>query len=94
MLGKLIEWSARNVFIVILATLGLVGGGIYAVKHTPLDALPDLSDVQVIIYTPYAGQAPKVVDEHRRADDVDVPVPVRRAERHEGSVEGRHDLPP
>ena len=63
MLGKLIEWSARNVFIVILATLGLVGGGIYAVKHTPLDALPDLSDVQVIIYTPYAGQAPQVVED-------------------------------
>ena len=63
MLGKLIEWSARNVFIVLLATLALIGGGIYAVKKTPLDALPDLSDVQVIVYTPYAGQAPKVVED-------------------------------
>ena len=63
MLGKLIEWSARNVFLVLLATLGLVGGGIYAVKHTPLDALPDLSDVQVIVYTPYVGQAPQVVED-------------------------------
>ena len=63
MLGKLIEWSARNAFIVLLVTLGLVGGGIYAVKHTPLDALPDLSDVQVIVYTPYAGQAPQVVED-------------------------------
>ncbi|PKO87270.1 MAG: CusA/CzcA family heavy metal efflux RND transporter [Betaproteobacteria bacterium HGW-Betaproteobacteria-10] len=63
MLGKLIEWSARNAFIVLLITFGLVGGGIYAVKHTPLDALPDLSDVQVIIYTPYAGQAPQVVED-------------------------------
>jgi len=63
MLGKLIEWSARNVFIVLLATLGLIAGGIYAVKHTPLDALPDLSDVQVIVYTPYAGQAPQVVED-------------------------------
>ena len=63
MLGKLIEWSARNVFIVVLATLALIGGGIYAVKKTPLDALPDLSDVQVIVYTPYAGQAPKVVED-------------------------------
>ncbi len=63
MLGKLIEWSARNVFLVLLATLGLIGGGIYAVKHTPLDALPDLSDVQVIVYTPYAGQAPQVVED-------------------------------
>jgi Cu/Ag efflux pump CusA len=50
MLGKLIEWSARNVFIVLLATLALIGGGIYAVKKTPLDALPDLSDVQVIVH--------------------------------------------
>ncbi len=41
MLGKLIEWSARNVFIVLLATLALIGGGIYAVKKTPLDALPE-----------------------------------------------------
>lgn len=63
MLGKLIEWSARNAVIVLLVTLGLIGGGIYAVKHTPLDALPDLSDIQVIVYTPYAGQAPQVVED-------------------------------
>ena len=63
MLNRLIEWSARNVFLVLLATLVVVGGGIYAVKKTPLDALPDLSDVQVIVYTPYAGQAPKVVED-------------------------------
>ena len=63
MLDKLIEWSARNAFLVLLASLLLVGGGIYAVKNTPLDALPDLSDVQVIIYTPYAGQAPQVVED-------------------------------
>ena len=63
MLDRLIEWSARNVFIVLLATLAVVAGGVYAVKQTPLDALPDLSDVQVIIYTPYSGQAPKVVED-------------------------------
>jgi Cu(I)/Ag(I) efflux system membrane protein CusA/SilA len=63
MLGRVIEWSARNVFLVILATLGLLGGGLYALKKTPLDALPDLSDVQVIIYAPYAGQAPQVVED-------------------------------
>ncbi|MBR0568783.1 efflux RND transporter permease subunit [Azoarcus sp. L1K30] len=63
MLDRLIDWSVRNVFLVILATLAVVGGGIYAVKQTPLDALPDLSDVQVIVYTPYAGQAPKVVED-------------------------------
>ncbi len=63
MLDKLIEWSARNAFLVLLASLLLVGGGIYAVKKTPLDALPDLSDVQVIIYTPFGGQAPQVVED-------------------------------
>ncbi|WP_227817140.1 efflux RND transporter permease subunit [Nitrogeniibacter aestuarii] len=63
MLNRLIEWSARNVALVLLATLAVVAGGIYAVKHTPLDALPDLSDVQVIIYTPYNGQAPQVVED-------------------------------
>jgi Cu(I)/Ag(I) efflux system membrane protein CusA/SilA len=63
MLDRLIEWSARNVFLVLLATIAVVAGGIYAVKKTPLDALPDLSDVQVIVYTPYAGQAPQVVED-------------------------------
>jgi Cu(I)/Ag(I) efflux system membrane protein CusA/SilA len=51
LLDRVIDWSARNVFLVLLATLFLIGGGLYAVKHTPLDALPDLSDVQVIVYT-------------------------------------------
>ena len=63
MLGRIIEWSARNVFLVLLATLFVVGAGIYAVLHTPLDAMPDLSDVQVIIYTEYPGQAPQVVED-------------------------------
>ncbi|TVO59712.1 efflux RND transporter permease subunit [Denitromonas halophila] len=63
MLDRLIDWSARNVFLVLLATVAVLAGGVYAVKQTPLDALPDLSDVQVIIYTPYAGQAPKVVED-------------------------------
>ncbi|MBZ0097173.1 MAG: efflux RND transporter permease subunit [Sulfuricella sp.] len=63
MLNRLIEWSARNVFLVLLATLAIIGGGIYAVLRTPLDALPDLSDAQVIIYTEYSGQAPQVVED-------------------------------
>ncbi len=57
MLAKIIEWSVRNVFLVLLATLIIIGAGIYAVMKTPLDALPDLSDVQVIVYTEYPGQA-------------------------------------
>ncbi|HYE36921.1 efflux RND transporter permease subunit [Methylocaldum sp.] len=63
MLGRLIEWSARNVFLVLLATVFIVFAGIYAVAKTPLDALPDLSDAQVIVYTEYPGQAPQVVED-------------------------------
>ena len=63
MLDRIIEWSARNRFLVVLATVFIVLGGIYAVLKTPLDALPDLSDVQVIIYTEYSGQAPQVVED-------------------------------
>jgi copper/silver efflux system protein len=63
MLARTIEWSARNTFLVLLGTAFMIGLGIYAVKHTPLDAIPDLSDVQVIIYTEYPGQAPQVVED-------------------------------
>jgi copper/silver efflux system protein len=63
MLGRIIEWSARNVFLVLLGTAFVIGWGVYAVIRTPLDAIPDLSDVQVIIYTEYPGQAPQVVED-------------------------------
>jgi len=63
MLNRIIEWSARNAFLVLLGTAFIVGAGIYAVVKTPLDAIPDLSDVQVIIYTEYPGQAPQVVED-------------------------------
>jgi copper/silver efflux system protein len=63
MLARLIEWSARHVFLVLFATACLVGTGVYAVLHTPLDALPDLSDVQVIVYTEFPGQGPQVVED-------------------------------
>ncbi len=63
MLNRIIEWSARNVFLVLLGTAFIVGAGVYAVIKTPLDAIPDLSDVQVIIYTEYPGQAPQVVED-------------------------------
>jgi copper/silver efflux system protein len=63
MLERLIDWSIRNKFFVILATVFVTLAGIYAVRDTPLDAIPDLSDVQVIIYTEYAGQAPQVVED-------------------------------
>jgi Cu(I)/Ag(I) efflux system membrane protein CusA/SilA len=63
MLGRVIEWSARNLYLVLLGTFFIVVAGIYAVMRTPLDAIPDLSDVQVIIYTEYPGQAPQVVED-------------------------------
>ncbi|MDP2144000.1 MAG: efflux RND transporter permease subunit [Gallionella sp.] len=63
MLNTIIEWSARNRFLVLLATLFVTLAGIYALVKTPLDALPDLSDVQVIVYTEYPGQAPQVVED-------------------------------
>ncbi|MFD2181750.1 efflux RND transporter permease subunit [Rhodoplanes azumiensis] len=63
MIGAIIRWSARNGFLVALATLFVTLGGIYAVHKVPLDAIPDLSDVQVIVYTEYAGQAPQVVED-------------------------------
>ena len=63
MLNKLIDWSGRNIFLVLLATLFVTIGGVVAVIKTPIDALPDLSDVQVIVYTEYPGQAPQVVED-------------------------------
>ncbi len=63
MLANIIEWSGRNRFLVLLATLFIVLWGIFAVLRTPIDALPDLSDVQVIVYTEYPGQAPQVVED-------------------------------
>jgi len=63
MLNTIIEWSAKNRFLVLLATLFITLAGIYALVKTPLDALPDLSDVQVIVYTEYPGQAPQVVED-------------------------------
>jgi Cu(I)/Ag(I) efflux system membrane protein CusA/SilA len=63
MLSRIIEWSARNLLVVLLATVFVIGAGVYAVLKTPLDALPDLSDVQVIVYTEYPGQAPQVVED-------------------------------
>ena len=63
MLKSIIEFSLRNKFIVLLGTLALVMGGVYSVKNIPLDAIPDLSDVQVIVYTEWPGQAPQIVQD-------------------------------
>ncbi|MBC2736023.1 MAG: efflux RND transporter permease subunit [Desulfobacteraceae bacterium] len=63
MIEKIIEASVKNKFLVILATLFVIAGGLYAMARIPLDAIPDLSDVQVIIFTEYPGQAPQVVED-------------------------------
>ena len=63
MLNLVITWSAKNRFLVLLATLFIVIAGIWSVLKTPLDAIPDLSDVQVILYTEFPGQAPQVVED-------------------------------
>ena len=62
MIARLIRWSIANRFLVLLATAIVTAWGVWAVQRTPLDALPDLSDVQVIIRTPYPGQAPRIVE--------------------------------
>lgn len=63
MIAHIIRWSIHNRFMVLLLALVMTGAGIWSLKNTPLDAIPDLSDVQVIIKTSYPGQAPRVVED-------------------------------
>ena len=63
MIAAVIRWSARNLLLVGFAGVFLTLAGLYAVSRVPLDAIPDLSDVQVIVYTEYPGQAPQVVED-------------------------------
>ena len=63
MLDRVIEWSLRNQLIVVVALLLSILGGVWAIRNTTVDAIPDLSDVQVIIFTEFAGQAPQVVED-------------------------------
>ena len=63
MIAALIRWSARNLVLVLLGAVFLTAAGIYAVRNVPLDAIPDLSDTQVIVFTEYPGQAPQVVED-------------------------------
>ena len=63
MIKKIIDFSLRDRFMILMATLIIGVAGFMTYKSTPLDAIPDLSDVQVIIFTPYAGQSPQVVED-------------------------------
>src|SRR5712692_9469950 len=63
MMAGIIRWSSQNILIILMATVFAIAAGVYAVIKTPLDAIPDLSDPQVIVYTEYPGQAPQVVED-------------------------------
>ncbi|MBW8857965.1 MAG: efflux RND transporter permease subunit, partial [Bradyrhizobium sp.] len=63
MIARLIAWSARNLLLVLFGTGFAAAAGLYALLHLPLDAIPDLSDTQVIVYTEYPGQAPQVIED-------------------------------
>ena len=63
MIGRIIEWCAKNRFLVFAGILGLILAGIWSLEHAPLDALPDISDVQVIVHTPWAGRPPNVIED-------------------------------
>ncbi len=63
MIARLIDWSARNLMLVLIGAVFAVAAGVYALQHSALDAIPDLSDTQVIVYTEYQGQAPQVIED-------------------------------
>ncbi|MDB6025047.1 MAG: cusA [Verrucomicrobiales bacterium] len=63
MIERIIEWSARNKFMVFMAIGALLVGGVYCMRKTPLDAIPDLSDVQVIVFTQWEGRSPNLVED-------------------------------
>ena len=63
MINKLIAFSARNAFVVLLLMLTIVGGGVWAIRQTPIDAIPDLSDVQVIVTANWEGRSPTLVED-------------------------------
>jgi Cu(I)/Ag(I) efflux system membrane protein CusA/SilA len=63
MIARLIGWSAHNLILIFIGTVFAIAAGAYALTHLPLDAIPDLSDTQVIVYTEYSGQAPQVIED-------------------------------
>src|SRR6266481_2341123 len=63
LIERIIEASAKNKFLVVIFTIFAVAGGIYGLIHTPLDAIPDLSDVQVIVYTDWEGRSPDLIED-------------------------------
>jgi Cu(I)/Ag(I) efflux system membrane protein CusA/SilA len=83
MIEKIIEASAKNKFFVFLIVIFLSGWGIWALRNTPLDAIPDLSDVQVIVYTPWMGRNPTIME-----DQVTYPIVTTMISRPRSSMYG------
>ena len=67
MISRIINWSIQNRIMVLLITVAIVAYGVFSLQKTPIDAIPDLSDVQVIVKTSYPGQAPQVVEDRGEA---------------------------
>ena len=63
MIERIIDYSARNAFIVLLVVAALIAWGVFAIIHVPLDAIPDLTDVQVIVFTEWMGRSPDLVED-------------------------------
>ena len=63
MIARLIEFSARNALLMLLLIVAIISGGLWAVYNTPLDALPDLSDVQVIVATDWEDRSPNIIED-------------------------------
>src|SRR5688572_16705556 len=63
MIAAIIRWSARNIILVLIGAAFVTLAGLYSLTRIPLDAIPDLSDTQVIVYTDYPGQAPQVIED-------------------------------
>src|SRR5256885_4348962 len=94
MISRLIEWCARNRFLVFAGVLFLLLAGIWSLQRVPLDALPDISDVQVIVHTPWPGQPPSLIE-----DQVTYPIvttllaaPHVKAERHTSELQSPCNL--
>jgi len=79
MIARIIDYSARNPFFVVLLMAATIAGGIWAIKNTPLDAIPDLSDVQVIVYTTWSDRSPDIIE-----DQVTYPIVTQARFRSQG----------
>ncbi|MCA9730469.1 MAG: efflux RND transporter permease subunit, partial [Candidatus Eisenbacteria bacterium] len=63
MIARIVEYSARNRLVIVMLIVAIVASGIWAIKNTPLDAIPDLSDVQVIVYSKWSARSPDIVED-------------------------------